>query len=111
MVAALSAIERAGKPNCRRYFDDGRIFIGSEPNEDINFVAGKLGDDCLLVASDLPHLDEAMHDDVAEQFIERGDLSDDRLEKMFHRNAMRAFGLDVGPGRAAAPAESAAHAG
>ena len=111
VVAALSAIERAGKPNCRRYFDDGRIFIGSEPNEDINFVAGKLGDDCLLVSSDLPHLDEAMHDDVAEQFIERGDLSDDRLEKMFHRNAMRAFGLDVGPGRAAAPAESAAHAG
>ncbi len=106
VVAAVSAIERAGKP-ARRYFDDGRIFIGCEPDEDINYVAGKLGADCLLVASDLPHFDEAAHDDVAEEFVARGDLAPALLDKLFRDNAMRAFA--IAPARA--PAEAAVGAG
>lgn len=112
VVAAVSAIERAGKPGCRRYFDDGRIFIGCEPDEDINFVAGKLGQDCLVVSSDLPHFDEAAHDDVAEEFEQRGDLSDALLEKLFRANPVRAFGLeDAAPGGAARREGSVANAG
>jgi len=104
VVSAVSAIERNGKTGCRRYFDDGRIFIGCEPDEDINFVAGKLGEDCLLVSSDLPHFDEAAHDNVGEEFVQRNDLAPELIEKLFHKNALRAFAIEPPADRAAAHA-------
>lgn len=111
VVGALSAIARAGKPGWRRYFDDGRIFIGCEPDEDINFVAGKLGQDCLLVSSDLPHFDEAAHDNVAEEFVARDDLAPALLDKLFHDNAMRAFGIEAPAASVPASEDTAVHAG
>ena len=111
VVSAVSAIERNGKTGCRRYFDDGRIFIGCEPDEDINFVANKLGADCLLVSSDLPHFDEAAHEDIAEEFVERNDLTPQLLDKLFHENAARAFAIEPSTGRVPASENAAAHAG
>jgi predicted TIM-barrel fold metal-dependent hydrolase len=110
-VAAVSAIERAGKSDCRRYFDDGRIFIGCEPDENIEFVTGKLGQDCLLVSSDLPHFDEAAHDNIAEEFVECMDLAPALLDKLFHHNPVRAFDIEPPAERAAASAAANADAG
>ena len=107
VVAAVSAIERNGKTGCRRYFDDGRIFIGCEPDEDINFVADKLGADCLLVSSDLPHFDEAAHEDIAAEFVERDDLAPTLLDKLFYENAIRAFAIQL-PSESVPDSENAA---
>lgn len=94
VVSAMSAIGRAGTRDCRRYFDEGRIFIGCEPDDDLNWVASKLGREALLAASDMPHTDEASHDDVVRDFEERGDLDSDFLEKLLRRNAMRLFDFE-----------------
>ena len=111
VVAAVSAIERNGKTGCRRYFDDGRIFIGCEPDEDINFVADKLGADCLLVSSDLPHFDEAAHEDIAAEFVERDDLAPTLLDKLFYGKAIRAFAIQLPPVSVPDSENAAAHVG
>ena len=111
VVSAVSAIERNGKTGCRRYFDDGRIFIGCEPDEDINFVAGKLGEDGLRVSSDLPHFDEAAHDNVGEEFVQRNDLAPALIEKLFHKNAIRAFAIEPPAEHSPGTENAAAHAG
>lgn len=91
MAAALRTAERAGKSKARDYFGAGRILVGCEPDDDINYAAQVLGADALLVSSDMPHFDEAAHENVAEEYEERGDLSPDLLQKMFVANAERAF--------------------
>ncbi len=91
MAGALRTVERSGKPHAGDYFAAGRVLVGCEPNDDLGYAAGVLGEDALLVSSDMPHFDEAAHDSIAEEYEERGDLSPALLEKMFSRNAERAF--------------------
>ena len=55
--------------------NEGRIYLGCEPDDDLNWVAGKIGQNGLLAASDMPHTDEASHDDVVSEFAKRGDLA------------------------------------
>jgi predicted TIM-barrel fold metal-dependent hydrolase len=93
MAAATRTIERSGKENVLDYFGEGRVYVGCEPDDDIGFAVKSLGEGSLLVSSDMPHFDEAAHDNVAQEYIERGDLSDGLLAKMFVGNAERAFGL------------------
>ena len=75
------------------------------------FVVGKLGVDCLLVSSDLPHFDEAAHEDIAEEFVERDDLASALLDKLFHENAIRAFAIEPPAEHVPASENAAAHAG
>lgn len=91
MAAAILAIARGGKPDVREYFARDRIFVACEPDDDINYTASVLGDRGLLVSSDMPHFDEAAHDDVAQEYEERGDLSPALLKKLFLENAARVF--------------------
>lgn len=88
---ALAAIHRNGREDCTPYFQSGRIFVGAEPDEDIPAVAGKLSEDCLVVASDMPHFDEASHDNVIEEFEQREDLSGPLRTKLLTGNAVRLF--------------------
>ncbi len=94
MAAAVRTIERGGKANVLDYFKAGRVLVGCEPDDDINYAAEILGPDALLVSSDMPHFDEAAHDNVAEEYNERGDLAPALLQKMFVANAERAFAFD-----------------
>ena len=108
-ISALSTIGRAGPIDRRRFFDEGRVFMGCEPDEDINLVAAKIGAGAILVSSDMPHFDEAAHHDVAEEFHARGDLSPELLERMFRTNALRAFDFAAAaPARTAEPRAKAA---
>jgi len=102
MAGAVRTIERSGKPKVLDYFRQGRVLVGCEPDDDIGYVAGVLGEESLLVSSDMPHFDEAAHDNVAEGYLDRGDLSPALLEKMFVANATRAFGFARAPAAAGA---------
>jgi len=103
-ISALSTIGRAGLADRRRFFDEGRVFMGCEPDEDINLVAAKIGAGAILVSSDMPHFDEAAHHDVADEFRARGDLPDALIARMFRDNPLRAFDFaGAAPTRAAAP--------
>jgi hypothetical protein len=104
----MSAIGRAGKENCRRYFDDGRIFLGCEPDEDLGWVMGKVGSDALVVSSDMPHFDEASHDNVMAEFEARGDLSPGAMQKLMRDNALRLFDFEAADMRRAAAQASPA---
>lgn len=90
MAAALRTVERGGR-KVGHAFADRRIHVGCEPDDDIGYAASVLGEEALLVSSDMPHFDEAAHDSIAEEYEERGDLSPALLKKMFAGNAERLF--------------------
>lgn len=94
MVGAVRTIARTGKTNVLDYFAAGRVLVGCEPDDDIPYAASVLGENALLVSSDMPHFDEAAHDSIAGEYEERGDLSAALLEKMFAHNADRVFGFE-----------------
>lgn len=91
MAAATRIIERGGKENVLDYFRSGRIFVGCEPDDDIPYAASILGEDGLVVSSDMPHFDEAAHDDVAQEYEQRSDLTDALRAKLFVHNPARLF--------------------
>ncbi|MGE4338395.1 MAG: amidohydrolase family protein [Pigmentiphaga sp.] len=90
MAAAARTVERGGK-QIMNAFADRRVYVGCEPDDDIGHAASVLGEDVLLVSSDMPHFDEAAHDSIAEEYEERGDLTPQLLEKMFMSNAQTLF--------------------
>ena len=92
MAAALRTVERGGR-KVAHAFADQRIHVGCEPDDDISYAVSVIGEDALLVSSDMPHFDEAAHDSIAEEYEQRGDLSESLLKKMFSSNAERLFGF------------------
>jgi predicted TIM-barrel fold metal-dependent hydrolase len=90
LIPAIRALDRSGF-DCRKYFAEGRIFASCEPDEDLPYVASKLGEDCLVVASDMPHSDDFHHDRPEQTFRERGGLSESLLRKMLRENAARLY--------------------
>ncbi|MBI2737501.1 MAG: amidohydrolase family protein [Rhodospirillales bacterium] len=104
MVGAVRTIERSGKPRVLDHFEAGRVLVGCEPDDDIPYAAGVLGEHALLVSSDMPHFDEAAHDSIAEEYEERGDLSPELLKKMFTQNAERVFDFGRVAARTVVPA-------
>jgi predicted TIM-barrel fold metal-dependent hydrolase len=94
LMGAVGSLERAGKKNARRLFEDGRVFVGCEPSEDLAYVTNSMGSDCLIIGSDMPHQDEAAHDDLVGEFdVRRKDLGDAFMSKIFCENAARLYGL------------------
>lgn len=93
MVPAVRGAERSGRRRVRQHFDEGRIFASCEPDEDLPYLAKQLGEDWLVIASDLPHADDFHHDRPEEVFRQRGDLSERLLEKLLRHNAARLYAL------------------
>ncbi len=91
MVPALSALGRGGKGHLRKVFDEGRVFASCEPDEDLPYLAGKLGEGCFVAASDIPHGDPSRHEFVEEVFRGRGDLSEGFLEKILWKNSAKLY--------------------
>lgn len=92
LISAIRTLDRSGF-DCRKYFAEGRIFVSCEPDEDLPYVASKLGEDCLVVASDMPHTDDFHHDRPEQTFRKRGGLSETLLRKMLRENAARLYGI------------------
>lgn len=90
LVPEVRAASRRAGRDLPRYFREGRIYVSCEPDENLGYVMGTLGEDCLVVGSDMPHGDSFSHARPADEFIERGDLAEARLDKLLRENA-RAF--------------------
>lgn len=98
LLGAVGALERASKGHARRLFDEGRVFVGCEPSEDLAYVANRFGSDFLVVGSDMPHQDEAAHEDLVSEFeTRREDLGSAFMDKLFCQNAARLYALDPKP--------------
>lgn len=96
MLGAVGALERAGKMKGQNLFDDKRVFISCEPSEDLAYLRKRFGDDWMIIGSDMPHQDEAAHEDLFGEFSERSnDLGAETMEKLFYKNAARLFGIDA----------------
>jgi predicted TIM-barrel fold metal-dependent hydrolase len=92
LVPAMRALGRSGFA-CEKYFAEGRVFVSCEPDEDLPYVVSKLGEECLVVASDMPHSDDFHHDRPEEIFRARGGLSESLLRKLLRENAARLYGI------------------
>jgi predicted TIM-barrel fold metal-dependent hydrolase len=90
-VPALTTLGRGTDGTCWRHVAEGRIFLSCEPDEDLPYVASRLGDDCLVVASDMPHGDPSRHDMVEAAFRERGDLAESFLDRVLCDNPRRLY--------------------
>ena len=90
-VPAVTTVDRGRDGACRQHFEAGRVFLSCEPDEDLPYIASRLGEECLVVASDMPHGDPSRHDLVEEAFRDRGDLSEAFLERLLVRNPRRLY--------------------
>ena len=91
MAPALRAHSRRKQRDLSSYFREGRIFVTCEPDEELDYVIQVLGEDCLVVASDMPHGDAFSHANPEKDFRDRGDLSEATLNKILCNNAVRLY--------------------
>jgi predicted TIM-barrel fold metal-dependent hydrolase len=91
IVPEVRSISRQRKRDISQYFREGRIFASAEPHEDLPYIINALGDNCLVVASDMPHGDAFSHGQPEDEWRERGDLSEATLQKLLHDNAERLY--------------------
>jgi aminocarboxymuconate-semialdehyde decarboxylase len=84
---------RASAKDAAAYFREGRVYVSCEADEDINYVANQLGEDCLLVASDYPHSDFTREEMLQDAIMARDDLPARLKEKLLSSNPQKLYGL------------------
>jgi predicted TIM-barrel fold metal-dependent hydrolase len=87
----VRALNHRSKRDGARYFREGRIWASCEPYEDLPWLIENLGEDCFVIASDMPHEDDFAHEHPAEAFREKWDLPEPVLEKLVGANAARLY--------------------
>jgi predicted TIM-barrel fold metal-dependent hydrolase len=70
-----------------------QVFVSCAIDDDLPYVAGKLGDDFIVTATDFPHGDAFRQDQLAQGLIKRGDLSSETIEKILNKNPARLYHL------------------
>jgi hypothetical protein len=78
-----------GKPS--EYVQDGQVFFSCEPDEKmLPYCLDRLGEDCLLFASDYPHWDMSFPHAVS-HLMERQDISATQKHKLTYDNILRFY--------------------
>lgn len=88
--------ENARRKNSRdpvAYFKEGRVYVGCEADEDINYIVSLVGEDALVAGSDYPHGDPSRQEDMVGELKERTDLAPRLVEKILSDNPRRLYGL------------------
>lgn len=75
------------------YLREGRVYVACEADEDINYLVDRLGEDCLVVASDYPHGDPSHEDNLSAAIMGREDVPLKVREKILSANPQRLYGL------------------
>jgi predicted TIM-barrel fold metal-dependent hydrolase len=91
VVPTVRALKHRSKREGERYFRAGRIYVSCEPYEDLPWLIQNLGEDCFVIASDMPHEDDFAHEHPAEAFRDKWDLAEPTLEKLVGANAGRLY--------------------
>jgi uncharacterized protein len=94
VVPVVRALRHRSKRDGERYFREGRICVSCEPYEDLPWLMQNLGEDCFVIASDMPHEDDFAHEHPADAFRERWDLAEQMIEKLVSSNAARLYNLE-----------------
>ncbi len=68
-----------------------QIFVSCAIDDDLSYVIDKAGDDFVVTATDFPHGDAFRQDQLANGLKARGDLSDQRIEKILCANPQRLY--------------------
>ncbi|MDP9129614.1 MAG: amidohydrolase, partial [Candidatus Binatota bacterium] len=68
-----------------------QVFVSCAIDDDLPYVASKLGDDFIVTATDFPHGDAFRQDQLAQGLIKRGDLSSTTIEKILNKNPERLY--------------------
>jgi len=73
------------------YFKEDRVFVAGESEEDLSYLVSRLGEDCLMMASDYPHGDASADEEFVKSVQVREDLSPTAKEKILGGNAERFY--------------------
>jgi predicted TIM-barrel fold metal-dependent hydrolase len=74
----------------REIVRNGNIYVVMEPEDDLRGAMELMGDDHIMIGSDMPHVES--HPDSQHAIQEREDLSLATKEKILSENALRYFG-------------------
>jgi predicted TIM-barrel fold metal-dependent hydrolase len=93
----IHQLRRSRRARCAKdpaqYFKDGRIYIACEADEDINYLTELIGEDCLVVASDYPHLDASHEESMKQAVMRREDVPLRVREKILSANPQRLYSI------------------
>ena len=78
------------RPKVDRWLAD-QVFVSCAIDDDLPYIASKLGDDFIVTATDFPHGDAFRQDQLARGLINRGDLSSTTIEKILNKNPGRLY--------------------
>jgi len=82
--------ELGGRTKFNDWLGD-RLFVACAVGDDITHVVDRVGDDCLITATDYPHVDEFRADHLEDLLNARGDLKASTIDKILNGNPLRAF--------------------
>jgi len=68
-----------------------QVFVSCAIDDDLPYVASKLGNDFIVTATDFPHGDAFRQDQLAQGLIKRGDLSSATIGKILNKNPARLY--------------------
>jgi len=93
----IHQLGRSSRARCAKdpaaYFREGRVYIACEVDEDINYLTGVIGEDCLVIASDYPHLDASHEESMTQAVMQREDVPLRVREKILSDNPRQLYGL------------------
>lgn len=70
-----------------------RVFVSCRIDDDLPYLASRLGEEFLITATDYPHADANRQDRLADGLMRRGDLGEGTIEKILSDNPRRLFRL------------------
>jgi len=96
----LHFLRRASKRSGRnpeffgpQMFNEYRIFVACEADEDIPYLGAHIGWDRLIIGSDYGHTDQSAELDIAEKLLNRPDITAEQRSKILVSNPSSLYGL------------------
>jgi predicted TIM-barrel fold metal-dependent hydrolase len=93
----LHAVKRLIKDDPARYgprlFDDYRLYIACEADEDVSYLSQFIGEDYLLIGSDYGHNDPSEEPELLKVMRAREDVDQHVVTKIFDDNPRRFYAL------------------
>jgi predicted TIM-barrel fold metal-dependent hydrolase len=70
-----------------------RVFVSCRLDDDLPYIASRLGEEFLITATDFPHGDANRQDRLADGLLQRGDLQESTVERILSHNPRRLWGI------------------